>query len=195
MKPRVAVALVVLLLPPYTWYFAVDPDGVAGALLELVPGVVGVGLLLAAGLRPSDCFLRLAPPSRKGLTVLAGVTVLLLPILSSGSWVGWSWAGVLIYAPLSGVAQELYFRSSLLPALLLVVDRAPLALVLHAVLFMLWHLRTMLEMPWALALVTAAVLLTAGLGWGWQTMHDRTVVWAMVQHTSFLMPMALLGLT
>ena len=194
MRARIAVALVVLLLLPYTWYFAVDPDGFAGAVLELVPGVVGVGLLLAAGLRRGDCFLRLGRPSRSGLVALAAVTLLLLPILASGSWAGWSWAGVLFYAPLGGVAQELYFRASLLPALLLAVDRAPVALALHAVLFMLWHLRTMLEMPRPLALVTAAVLSAAGLGWGWQTMRDRTVVWAMVQHTSFLMPMTLLGL-
>jgi hypothetical protein len=32
-----------------------------------------------------------------------------------------------------------------------------------------------------IAIVT--VSLVAGLVWGWQTMHDRTVIWAMAHHS------------
>jgi hypothetical protein len=28
-----------------------------------------------------------------------------------------------------------------------------------------------------------AVPFLSGLGWGWQVVHDRTVFWAMVQHS------------
>ena len=120
--------------------------------------------------------------------------MLLVPIVAAGRWVGWDWLGVLVLAPLSGVSQELYFRSSLLPALLHVCGhRAALALALHGVLFALWHLRTLVLMPPPVAALTALVLLLAGLGWGWQTLRDQTVVWAMGQHTIFLMAMAFFG--
>lgn len=194
LAPRTAAAAVLVLWVPYTVYFAVDPGSVPGALLGLAPGVLGVGLLLGAGFGPADCFLRVAPLSRAGGAALAGVGVLLVPIVAAGRWVGWDWLGVLVLAPLSGVSQELYFRSSLLPALLHVCGhRAALALALHGVLFTLWHLRTLVLMPPPVAALTCLVLLLAGLGWGWQTLRDQTVVWAMGQHTLFLMAMAFLG--
>ena len=194
LAPRTAAAAVLVLWVPYTVYFAVDPGSVPGALLGLAPGVLGVGLLLGAGFAPAECFLRVAPLSRAGGAALAGVAVLLVPIVAAGRWVGWDWLGVLVLAPLSGVSQELYFRSSLLPALLHVCgNRAALALALHGVLFTLWHLRTLVLMPPPVAALTALVLLLAGLGWGWQTLRDQTVVWAMGQHTLFLMAMAFFG--
>ena len=112
LAPRTAAAAVFVLWVPYTVYFAVDPGSVPGALLGLAPGVLGVGLLLGAGFSPADCFLRVAPLSRAGGAALAGVAVLLVPIVAAGRWVGWDWLGVLVLAPLSGVSQELYFRSS-----------------------------------------------------------------------------------
>jgi hypothetical protein len=195
LAPRTAAAAVLVLWVPYTVYFAVDRGSVPGALLGLAPGVLGVGLLLAAGFGPAECFHRPAALSRAGGAALAGVAVLLVPIVASGRGVGWDWLGVLVLAPLSGVSQELYFRSSLLPALLDVCGghRAALALALHGVLFTLWHLRTLVLMPPPVAALTCLVLLLAGLGWGWQTLRDQTVVWAMGQHTLFLMAMAFFG--
>ena len=155
LAPRTAAAAVLVLWVPYTVYFAVDPGSVPGALLGLAPGVLGVGLLLGAGFAPAECFLRVAPLSRAGGAALAGVAVLLAPIVAAGRWVGWDWLGVLVLAPLSGVSQELYFRSSLLPALLHVCgNRAALALALHGVLFTLWHLRTLVLMPPPVAALT-----------------------------------------
>lgn len=60
---RVALGIVLLAWLPYTLYFALDPGGVLGELLGFIPGVLGVGALLAAGFRPEDCFLRGAPLS------------------------------------------------------------------------------------------------------------------------------------
>jgi membrane protease YdiL (CAAX protease family) len=192
---RAALGIVLLIWLPYTLYFALDPGGVLGELLGFIPGVLGVSALLAGGFKLEDCYLRGAPLSRSGLAVLAVVTLLLIPILLSGGWVGWSIMGVLLYAPMSGISQELYFRSSLLPALLRMFGgRTFVALVAHSVLFALWHLQMLVQMPLPLALVSLAVLFLAGMGWGWQTNRDRTVIWAMVQHSLFLMIMALFGL-
>ena len=69
------------------------------------------------------------------------------------------------------------------------------ALLVHSAVFALWHLRMLTQMPVPVALVSLAVMFLAGTGWGWQTMHDRTVVWAMVQHSLFLMVMALFTFT
>jgi hypothetical protein len=39
----------------------------------------------------------------------------------------------------------------------------------------------------------AVVTFLAGLGWGWQVQHDRTIVWTVAQHILFLMLMSLFG--
>ena len=38
--------------------------------------------------------------------MLAGVVLLLIPILLSGMWLGWNWLAVLVYTPASGIPQE-----------------------------------------------------------------------------------------
>lgn len=73
----------------------------------------------------------------------------------------------------------------MLPATeVLLPDRPRLALIFHSVLFGLWHIAPLFvgAPAWA---VTAVMLVPflSGLGWGWQVRHDRTVVWAMVQHS------------
>ena len=121
-------------------------------------------------------------------------TLLLLPILaSSTSFSGWDWLPALIYAPASGIAQELYFRSSLLPGLERIFGyKRTTALVTQASIFVGFHLRTFRALPsLAIALVVAVVLFLAGCGWGWQVQRDRTVYWAMLQHSLFLMLMSM----
>ena len=88
-------------------------------------------------------------------------------------------------APASGVSQELFFRSALLPATqLLLKGRPGLALLLHSLLFGLWHIAPLfLGAPiWAVIAVMLVPFLS-GIGWGWQVRQDRTVVWAMLQHS------------
>jgi membrane protease YdiL (CAAX protease family) len=158
----------------------------ASAILGFVPGVLAVGVLLAAGVSREDCFLRWGRLSRQGLAVLAAVFVFALAaVLPVAEWRGWSWLQALVYAPASGVSQELFFRAALLPALrLLLPKRARLALILHSVLFGLWHIGPLfLGAPmWAVVAIMLVPFLS-GLGWGWQVGRDGTVVWAMLQHS------------
>jgi membrane protease YdiL (CAAX protease family) len=156
------------------------------AVLGLVPGIAGIAALRGAGVSWRQFFLQVAPLSRGGLAVLTAIFVFALAaILPFGTWQGWNWAAALVYAPASGVSQELFFRAVLLPALLLILkERLRLALILHAALFGLWHVGPFfVGAPiWA---VFAVVLVpfVSGIGWGWQVKHDGTVLWAMVQHS------------
>ena len=58
-------------------------------------------------------------------------------------------------------------------------------LIVHALLFTVWHAGAILVTPpeaiaGLLALLLVAFL--AGISWGWQTLHDGTVRWAMAHH-------------
>jgi hypothetical protein len=165
-------------------------------VLAFLPGLAGQALLARAGVPAARRYLRPAPLSRAGAAALVATTLLLLPILGSSSgWTGWRPLAALVGAPASGLAQELYFRASLLPALERVLpERRRLALLLHALLFVGYHLRTFLLLPsLAIGAVVATVLFLAGVGWGWQVQRDRTVVWAVAQHAGFLVLMSGFG--
>ncbi|MEW5871035.1 MAG: CPBP family intramembrane glutamic endopeptidase [Chloroflexota bacterium] len=163
------------------------------SLLSFLPGALSLAALFLAGFSKEQCSLRFAWPSKAGWLALAGVCILLLPILLSSRGVtGWSWLSALVYAPASGLAQELYFRGALLPALArLFRPRLRLALGLHALLFIAYHLRTFRSIgALAPSLVVAGVLFLAGLGWGWQAQKDRTLAWTALQHSIFLSAMS-----
>lgn len=186
----VAAAVVILLWAGYTALQTLFVTGRIGeprsALLGFVPGALGLGALMAAGLRRRECFLTLAPLSRRGFWVLAGLFVFALAAtLPFGVWQGWSWRTALLYAPAAGVSQELFFRSALLPAMGMIMrKRAGAGLILHAALFGLWHIGPLFAgaPAWAVAAVMLVPFLS-GVGWGWQVQRDGTVVWAMAQHT------------
>jgi hypothetical protein len=164
------------------------------SLVSFSPALASLAALRAAGFSREELHLRFKRISRLGAVSLAGVSLLLLPILgSSTAWTGWRLLPALVYAPASGIAQELYFRSALLSSLGRASGgRKNLALAAHAFVFTGFHLRTFLSLPSvAVALVVAAVLFTGGLGWGWQVGRDRTIVWAMLQHCAFLMLMSM----
>jgi hypothetical protein len=103
----------------------------------------------------------------------------------------------LVYAPASGIAQELYFRSALLPGLERALHgRKVVALFIHSAIFIGFHLRTfgtVGSLP--MDLIIATVLFLAGCGWGWQVQRDHTVVWSMLQHGLFLMLMSMFAWT
>jgi membrane protease YdiL (CAAX protease family) len=190
LRRAIAVGVVILLWLGYTTLQTLSVMGRVDdpqvAFLSVLPGLLGVGILLAAGFSRADCYLQIGPLSRRGFAVLAAVFVFALAaILPAGVWQGWSWTAALVYAPASGIAQELFFRGALLPAVEWTLRRRPcLALLVHSALFGLWHIGPLfLGAPaWA---VTAIMLVPfiSGLGWGWQVRHDRTVLWAMVQHS------------
>lgn len=128
----------------------------------------------------------IGPFSRGGLAVLGAIFVFALAaILPFGVWRGWNWTTVLVYAPTSGVSQELFFRAVLLPALLLTLKGRPhLALILHAALSGFWHIGPFfVGAPIWAAFVVVLVLFVCGIGWSWQVKQDGTVFWAMVQHS------------
>ena len=156
------------------------------ALLGFLPGLLGVGVLRLAGFDRAECYLQVRPLSRRGLAVLAAVFVFALAaMLPAGVWQGWSWTAALVYAPACGIAQELFFRAALFPAVESAFGRrSQLALIAHSALFGLWHIGPLfLGAPaWAVVAIMVVPFLS-GLGWGWQVRHDRTVLWATVQHS------------
>ncbi len=188
-----AAAAVLLLWLYFTAVYTWAPGGLLSAGLELLPGLLGVSLLiLVMGFRPQDCYLRPARISGKGLLALGLFLLALVPVLLPARWAGWDWQAGLVSAPLSGLGQELFFRSSLLPVMMRLVPRPGLALLLHAVLFALWHVPLALRTaPLGGAIAVTVVTFTGGLVWGWQVQHDRTVYWAMGQHMLYLVVMSL----
>ncbi len=84
---------------------------------------------------------------------------------------------------LGSVAQELFFRSALFPALLLWM-RPRGALLIHTLAFGVWHAGALLVAGDMLggALAIIVLSLSACYARGWQTLRDGTVVWAMLHH-------------
>jgi membrane protease YdiL (CAAX protease family) len=189
----VALAAVLLLDAAYTVLNTIAPGGPLAHLLAFVPGLLAIVTLGMAGLTTRQCYLHRASLSRQGLIVLAVMFLLLIPILFSGQWLGWDGPATLLYAPAGAIAQELFFRAALLPALLHTLKgRVSLAVALQAALFVTWHWRTFAAAPTLGAdLAILLVLFLAGLGWGWQVQRDKTILWAILQHTLFLMLMSL----
>lgn len=178
----------------YTWVDLRQFPEPAQSLLAFIPGLVSLGALFAAGLTRQKLNLKLASLSRAGAGALGITTVLLLPILASSSvFIGWRWVPALVYAPASGIAQELYFRSALLGGLQRAMPgRKGAALITHSLVFISFHLRTFLSLPsLGIGIVVGVVLFLAGCGWGWQVQRDRTILWAALQHSLFLMLMSM----
>jgi len=190
-----ALGIILLMGVAYTWLDMLQPAEWITAILAFIPGIVSLLALRAyqRSLGSSDTTLQYRPLSLKGGLALAAATILMLPILgASTGFIGWQWLPALVYAPASGIAQELYFRASLLPAFENLVGKKFLAIVLHGLVFLAFHLRTFLSIGLQpIAIVVVLVLFAAGCAWGWQVQRDRTVVWAMLQHSLFLMLMSM----
>jgi membrane protease YdiL (CAAX protease family) len=159
----------------------------AATMLGLALGAAAVGLLLRNGWSAADCFLGPGRLSVAGALALGWLVLLWPMVLATGEWLGWDLGRALVQG-LGGVGQELFFRAALLPLLLArLPGRRWTTLVLHSVLFTVWHAGALLVTPaeaigGAIALLLVAFL--AGLSWGWQTVRDGTVRWAMVHHAA-----------
>jgi hypothetical protein len=163
------------------------------SILAFIPGIISIAALSASGLSRAEIYLRFTWISLPGSLVLVATTVLLLPILASSTgWSGWHWLPGLVFAPASGIAQEIYFRGSLLPALERALHgKKSVAILLHTALFVGYHFRTFRSVPSIpIAILVAVVLFAAGCGWAWQVQRDRTVFWTIAQHSLFLMLMS-----
>jgi hypothetical protein len=154
------------------------------SILEFVPGLLGLGALLAAGFTAGDCFLRLGPLSRKGLLAFVLTSFLLLPVFLTGAWVSWNAQAIMVYGPAKAIAQELFFRCALFPALLfLFKGRLWQAIFWGALMHGLWHVGPLaLGEAWYVVLPVMLVPFLSSLAWNWQTQHDRTVVWVTIYH-------------
>ena len=177
-----------------TWIDVLQPAEPILSIIAFIPGLISITALLLSGMSRANLYLRIGKISGRGFLVLIATTVLLLPILgSSTGFGGWKWLPALVFAPASGIAQEIYFRGSLLPALeKSVKDNKVIALLLHAMVFVGYHFRTFHSVPsLPVAMLVAVVLFLAGCGWAWQVQRDKTIVWATVQHSLFLMIMSM----
>ena len=150
----------------------------------LIPAAIGILVLVVAGFTKRDCYLRVAPVSRRGLMFLLALTFLVVgSMLPFFRWRGFDWVALLIYAPATAVSQELFFRSTLLPALTRSLKARPtLALLVHAALFGIWHAGVFRFAPFGVGMFVILVPTISGLVWGWQARKDDTVLWAMLQH-------------
>jgi membrane protease YdiL (CAAX protease family) len=183
----VAARCVVALWLPYAALNTVFPSAAFTYTLGLAIAACALAALRLAGLSWPDLFVRLAWPSRAGGVLLLALLLFIPAALLAGRGQSWRPLEALVYAPLSGIGQELYFRSALLPVLLRRYPARPwLALALQALAFALWHARAFRVVPPAQAIVALLLLFAAGLLWGWQVRHDRTVLYAAAQHTLFL---------
>ena len=193
-SPMGVLLAVAVLFVLFTALESVQPDEPAYALLSLVIAGLGIVALRVCGVSRQEMRLRFAPLSLVGGVLLAAATLLMLPILASSSgFVGWRWLPALVYAPSSGVAQEFFFRGTVLPALERAVPgRTGMALLMHSALFVVWHLRTFTLLPSpSVALVVATVLFLAGTAWGRQVQDDGTIVWSAAQHSLFLIAISM----
>jgi len=189
-----ATGIILVLWAIYTVVYTLPLDDALSAALEIIPGVLGLTVLtMGIGFKPGECYLRLGPISKKGLALLMSFFIVLIPILLTGRWVGWNWTAGLIYAPASGIAQELFFRASLLPITIRLFERSRLlAVAVQSALFAIWHVPlAFTTAPLTGAIAVVIVTFIGGMVWGWQVQHDRTVYWAMCQHIVYLILMSL----
>jgi membrane protease YdiL (CAAX protease family) len=183
----IAARFVVALWLPYAVLNTVFPSPALTYALGLVFAACALAALRLAGLTWADLFLRAAWPSRTGGALLLILLLFIPAVLLAGRGQAWQPLDALVYAPLSGIGQELYFRAALLPVLLRRYPGRPqLALILQALAFALWHARAFRVVPPVQASGAVLLLFVAGLLWGWQVRHDRTMLYAAVQHTLFL---------
>lgn len=189
-----ATGIILSLWLVYTVVYTLPLRNALSAALEIIPGALGLRVLIAGlGFKPEDCYLRLRPISKQGFALLMSFLIVLIPILLTGRWVGWNWTAGLIYAPASGIAQELFFRASLLPITIKLFKRNRLlAVVVQSALFTIWHMPlAFTTAPLAGAIAVVIVTFIGGMVWGWQVQRDRTVYWAMCQHIVYLILMSL----
>jgi hypothetical protein len=178
----------------YTTLYTLLPDNAPIALLLFPPGVLSVMVLIRAGFSLEECYLRAAPISIGGLALLAGSLLLMPLVWFTGRWAGWRWLDALVYAPASGVSQELFFRAALLPVLLAAFKSRPfLGNLAHAALFALWHIpKAATTAPLGGVVGVVVVTFLCGILWGSQVRRDGTVLWLMGYHTMILVVNSLL---
>jgi hypothetical protein len=185
---RVAKWCILLLWLVYTLLYNLHPSDTLASVLEFVPGALAVGILVMSGFSLQKCYLRRAAISWPGLGLLA-VSLLFMPFIwLTGRWTGWNWMDALLYAPASGISQELFFRAALLPILTASFKTKPFrAVVIQSVLFALWHVpKAYLTAPLGGTIGVIIVTFVCGILWGKQVQRDGTVIWLAGYHSLLL---------
>jgi membrane protease YdiL (CAAX protease family) len=193
-KMGLAIGAVLVLFAAYITVYTLPLNDALSAILELIPGLLGIIILIRVfQFSLEECYLHWKPISRQGLVLLLGFFVILIPILVTGRWTGWNWTAGIIYAPASGIAQELFFRVTLLPVIIrLFKSHRLLAVIVHSVLFSIWHAPlAFTTAPLGGAIAVVIVTFIGGMLWGWQVQRDRTAYWATFQHIIYLMLVSL----
>ena len=155
-------------------------------LIGFLSGIVAILVLLTSGFSLANCYLRWASISKKGLYLyIAILTFWVVIVLPTGGNPHWDWQSVFIFAPATSVAQEIFFRSALLPILIVTFKgNFRHALLLHSILFGIWHMGVFTtDAPIGAAFFVVLVPTLISLAWGWQVHRDGTVVWAILHHT------------
>jgi len=152
------------------------------------PGIIGFFVLQKRGYNREECFLSFKALSKTGFLILIiSVIISLSFMLPSGIWSGWNWLEALVYAPGSGVSQELFFRCVLLPVCLEITNgRKHLAIFIHTILFGIWHIGVFCLAPWWIAILVVLVPSIAGYLWALQVQRDKTVIYAIITHCLIL---------
>jgi membrane protease YdiL (CAAX protease family) len=174
----------------YTVVYSLHPSDPLAAVLEIIPGILAVCTLVVAGFQRETYYLHIAPISRAGAALLVTSIIFVPFVLLSGRWTGWNWTAALIFAPASAIAQELFFRSGLLPILIATVKKRPFyAILIQSILFAVWHIPNAYMGGAPVVGVIAVVVVTflCGLLWSSQVQRDGTVIWVMMYHTLLLM--------
>jgi hypothetical protein len=186
--PRLLAAWAVIALwLPYVALNMIFPGPQITYLLGLALAALGVLLLRLSGMSLGECYARVGPLSRQGALLLLPVLVALTAALIVGRLQPWRPLDDLVYAPMSALAQELYFRGGLLVALATVCrGRKRVALAAQGALFGLWHLRAFTAVPLLPAAGIIVATTIAGLLWGLQTQRDRTMLYAAAEHALIL---------
>lgn len=184
---RAAVMIVLILWLAYSVMFGLYLSEPWASLLGFLPGLVGIAVLSLAGFTRAACYLDYKMISGWGLFILMILFVPMIPVgwvgYTEAGWSAWDWKTILLYAPASGIAQELYFRSTLLPVLEKSLGRRYLGWIGSSILFSLFHAGMFKVAPIEVAISALVVTFVIGMGWGWQVQRDRTVVWAMLHHS------------
>lgn len=163
-------------------------------LIGLLVGILAILALIYSGLSCNDCYLRFSPISKKGVVLYLAIFFLWIGIVvPTGGKPQWDWRSTLILAPATSIAQEIFFRSALLPALLQCLKgKFGWALLIHSILFAIWHMGVFTtNAPPAAATAVILVPFLISFAWGWQVHRDRTVFWAILHHTSLQIVMRL----
>jgi membrane protease YdiL (CAAX protease family) len=178
--------MTLLLWGIYTTFQIIFLDQHFVDLIGFLAGTLAIASLMISGLTLSDCYLRSAPISRKGAWLYGAIFLLWVAIvLPTGGKFQWDWKSTFIFAPATSIAQEIFFRSALLPALLRILKgNFRWALLAHSLLFAVWHLGVFTTgAPPAAAMAVTLVPFLISFAWGWQVHRDRTVLWAILHHT------------